>query len=52
MKNLLVDFIRKTTKKFSIIQFFVVFLIKSISKSFLIVYNLIVEKDFKIYKDN
>jgi len=39
-------------KNFSIIQLLVVFLVKSMSKSFLIVYNLIVKNDFKICKDN
>jgi len=41
MKDLLVDFI-KQTKNFSIVQL--------TSKSFVIVYNLTVEKDFKICK--
>jgi len=36
----------------SIVQLFVVFLIKSTSKSFIIVYNLIVKKNFKICKNN
>jgi len=49
MKDLLADFVIKTTTNFSSIQ---VFLIKSTNKSFIIVYNLIVEKDFKICKDN
>jgi len=47
MKELLVDFLKKTDKKFSIVQIFVVFLIKLISKPFIIVHNLIVEKVLK-----
>jgi len=39
---LLIDFIKQTTKNFSIVQ--------STSKSLVVVYNLIVEKDFKICK--
>jgi len=41
-----------TRTNVSIVQFFIIFLINSTSKSFPIVYNLIVEKDFKICKGN
>jgi len=55
MKDLSVDFVIKTTRNFFFnYSIFCRFLIKSTSKSskFIIVYNLIVEKDFKICKGN
>jgi len=47
MKDLLVDFITKNFSKFCLF-----FFIKSTNVSLVIAYNLIVEKNFKICKDN